>query len=256
MATQAETKVNSKLIHFVIVCLFMFCFRFIPPFGTLTPYGMAIVGIFIGIIWGWSFDAGNLIWTSLLGLVALGLTDFGTCANSMARAFGSESVVLIMLGMFILGGLQESGAATVLANKLLCAPFLQGKPWLLTAFIILAPGFLSIIINATMVALLMFVVYQNIFEQAGYKRGDLYPAMVLMGLMVVESLTFSLFPFRGWCLMTVGMAAKAGITINMGKWIAVAFVTLIVGSLGWILIMRITPGCKVDKLRDFDVTSM
>lgn len=54
--------------------------------------------------------------------------------------------------------------------------------------------------------------------------------------------------------MTVGMAMKAGIQINMGGWIITEVVTLAVVCVGWILVMMITPGCKVDKLKDIDIT--
>lgn len=249
----ANKKSKSKYIHFAVVLALMFLFRFIPPIGTITPYGMAIIGIFIGLIYGWSVDADNLIWTSLLALVALGVTDFGTAGKAIAQAFGNESVMLMLLGMFFLGMLQDSHLTEWLSNKLLGAKFVSGHPWLLTAFIVLVPAYLTIVVNATLVALIMFVVYQSIFQQAGYKKGDLYPAMVLMGFMITCSLAFSLFPFRGWCLMTVGMATKAGVAIDMGGWIISEVVTTLIGSIGWILIMFITPGCKVDKLKEIDL---
>lgn len=254
MAAAAGQKSKNKYVHFAIVLAFMFLFRFIPPFGTITSYGMAIIGIFIGLIYGWSVDADNLIWTSLLALVALGVTDFGTAGTALAQAFGNESVILMLLGMFFLGMLQDSHLTEWFSNKLLGAKFAQGRPWLLTAFIILIPAYLTILVNQVMVALIMFVVYQSIFEQAGYKKGDLYPAMVLMGFMITCSLSFSLFPFRGWCLMTVGMASKAGIVLNMGGWIIVETITMLVGSIGWILVMFLIPGCKVDKLKEIDIT--
>ena len=46
-------KVKMKYIHFSVVFALMFLFRFIPPFGTITPYGMTVIGIFIGLIYGW-----------------------------------------------------------------------------------------------------------------------------------------------------------------------------------------------------------
>ena len=232
----ANKKSKSKYIHFAVVLALMFLFRFIPPIGTITPYGMAIIGIFIGLIYGWSVDADNLIWTSLLALVALGVTDFGTAGQAIAQAFGNESVMLMLLGMFFLGMLQDSHLTEWFSNKLLGAKFVAGHPWLLTAFIVLAPAYLSILVNQTLVALIMFVVYQSVFEQAGYKKGDLYPAMVLMGFMLICSFAFSLFPFRGWCLMTVGMATKSGIAINMGGWMISEVVTLLVASVGCIVI--------------------
>lgn len=251
-----KQKSRIKYIHFAVVWALMFLFRFIPPIGTITPYGMAIIGIFLGLIYGWSVDADNLIWPSLLALVALGVTDFGTAGQAIAQAFGNESVVLMLLAMFFVGMLQDSHLTEWFSNKLLGAKFVAGHPWLLTAFIILAPAYLSILVNQTLVALIMFVVYQSVFEQAGYKKGDLYPAMVLMGFMLVCAYAFSLFPFRGWCLMSVGMATKSGIAINMGGWMISCFATLLVASVGWILVMFITPGCKVDKLKEVDITQL
>ncbi|MBQ2003748.1 MAG: anion permease, partial [Peptococcaceae bacterium] len=82
----------------------------------------------------------------------------------------------------------------------------------------------------------------------------LYPAMVLMGFMLIASVVFSLFPFLGWPLMTVGMAMQAGVQINMGGWMITVALTLIVVCVGWMLVMMITPGCKVDKLASIDIT--
>ena len=249
-----EVKKDHKYLHFAITLAIMLLFRFIPPIGSITPYGMAIIGIFIGMISGWSVDAGNLIWTSLLGLFALALTDYGTAGNALAAAFGNESVMLMLLGMFFLGMLQDSNLTQWLSNKLLSAKFTHGRPWLLTALIVIGPALATILVNQTLVALIMFVVYQSIFEQAGYKKGDLYPAMVLMGFMVVCSVAFSLLPFRGWCLMTVGMAMQSGVNINMGGWIISESVTLIVTCIGWMVVMFITPGCNVDRLKNVDIT--
>lgn len=257
MSAEIKNEVRKdyiKYLHFAIVLALMFLFRFIPPFGTITPYGMAIIGIFLGLLYGWSVDASNLIWSSLLSLVALGMTDFGTAGNAIAAAFNNESVVLVLLGMFFIGMLQDSHLTEWFANKLLGAKFANGHPWMLTALIIIAPGLLTILVNATLVALIMFAVYKSIFQQAGYKIGDLYPAMVLMGHMIVASVAFSLFPFRGWCLMTVGIALNAGISIDMAGWIITVLVTLLVSSFGWILVMFLTPGCKVDKLKDCDIS--
>lgn len=257
ISAETKNKINMNYVHFAVVLLLMFGFRFLPPIGTITPYGMTIIGIFIGMIYGWSVDANNLIWTSLLGLFAMGFSGSETISGAgpaLASAFGNESVVLMLLGMFFLGMLQESGLTELLANKLLGAKVLQGRPWMLTGFMMLAPAFMSLVVNQTLVALIMFVIFQAIFQQAGYKKGDLYPAMVLMGFMICCSIGFSLFPFRGWCLMTVGMATKAGIAINMAGWITSTTITLIVGSFGWLLIMFLIPGCKVDKLRDLDIT--
>ena len=123
MSTEVNKKFDMKYVHFIIVMALMFLFRFVPPFGTITPYGMAIIGIFIGLIYGWSVDADNLIWTSMLGLVAVGMTDFGNAGKALASAFGNESVMLMLLAMFFLGMLQDSKLTEWFSNKLLGAKF-------------------------------------------------------------------------------------------------------------------------------------
>lgn len=245
---------NMKYVHFAITFALMFLFRFVPPFGTVTPYGMAVIGIFLGLIYGWSVDADNLCWSSLMGIVALGVTDFGNAGQALASAFGNESVMLMLMGMFFLGMLQESKLTEWLSNKLLGAKFTQGKPWVLTAFIIVVPALATILVNAMLVSLIMFVIYEELFKQAGYKKGDLYPVMTLMGFLLLNTIGASLFPFRGWCLMTVGMATKAGMAINMGAWIIVVVAAFVVAAIGWMLIMMFMPGCKVDKLKEIDIT--
>ena len=87
-------KVKMKYIHFSVVFALMFLFRFIPPFGTITPYGMTVIGIFIGLIYGWSVDADNLCWSSIMGIVAIGVSDFGNAGTALATAFGMQSVSL------------------------------------------------------------------------------------------------------------------------------------------------------------------
>jgi len=252
--SEQEKGFNMKYVHFAIVLAFMFLFRFVPPIGTITPYGMAVIGIFIGMIYGWTVDADNLCWSSLLGIVALGVTDFGNAGTALAAAFSNQAVLLMLLSMFFVGMMQETQLTEWIANKILGAKFIAGKPWTLTAFMVIVPAVVGTFVNQTLVALLMFVIYKSIFEQAGYKKGDLYPAMVLMGFMLVCAVMMSLFPFMGWPLMTVGIALQAGVQINMAKWILIVGITVIATSIGWMLVMFITPGCKVDKLKNVDIT--
>ncbi|MBR2009676.1 MAG: SLC13 family permease, partial [Peptococcaceae bacterium] len=63
---------KKDLIHFAIVFVLAFFFRFLPPFGQITPYGMGILGTFIAAIYGWSTI--GMVWPSFICLTAIGLT--------------------------------------------------------------------------------------------------------------------------------------------------------------------------------------
>ena len=56
-------------VHTCICLLIMFGFGQMAPFGPLTPLGMNLIGIFLGILYGWIFI--EIVWPSLAGLLAL-----------------------------------------------------------------------------------------------------------------------------------------------------------------------------------------
>ena len=58
-------------VHIIITLFLMFGFGFIPPFATLTPMGMRLLGTFLGVIYGYSTC--EIIWPSLFAFIAYGL---------------------------------------------------------------------------------------------------------------------------------------------------------------------------------------
>ena len=81
---------NRKKTYFHVagILAFMFLFGLIPPFGPLTPMGMQVLGIFIGMIWGWTI--GETIWPSLLGLQTL---HYSRYCSLYCSAMGLQLVV-------------------------------------------------------------------------------------------------------------------------------------------------------------------
>lgn len=39
---------KNKIIHTIVILALFFLFRYIPPFGSVTEVGMAVLGIFLG----------------------------------------------------------------------------------------------------------------------------------------------------------------------------------------------------------------
>ena len=62
------------MINMAITLLLMFGFGLLPPFATLTPVGMRVLGIFIGVIYG--FSTCEIIWPSLFAFLAFGLSGY------------------------------------------------------------------------------------------------------------------------------------------------------------------------------------
>ena len=72
----AQSAVSGKkdamyLVHSLICLAIMFGFGQLPPMEPLTPLGMNLIGIFLGVLYGWIFI--DIIWPSIAGLLALTL---------------------------------------------------------------------------------------------------------------------------------------------------------------------------------------
>lgn len=87
----------------------MLVFRFIPPPQGLTAEGLAVIGIFFGILYGWLFI--DVVWPSLLGLVLLGLTLRQPMDAVLGSAFGNNTVLLLLFFCMVASIINAAGIA-------------------------------------------------------------------------------------------------------------------------------------------------
>lgn len=140
-------------VHCAIVFVFAFFFRFVPPIGQITPYGMGILGTFIAAIYGWSTI--GMVWPSFICLTAIGIS----VGPNMMIASGFNATILAMIFVFLLMALlEETGATTWLVNTILGSKFTMGKPWL-TLFLLFVAAFIGGILNS----MVMAVVFVGVF---------------------------------------------------------------------------------------------
>ncbi|MBP3585351.1 MAG: hypothetical protein J6J59_06680, partial [Peptococcaceae bacterium] len=122
----AESTKKSSIIAYVnlaIVIFFMFGFGYIPAPAPLTQYGMAVIGIFIGVVYGWTVSSSGLTWVSLLGVAALGFTDLGACSVAISKVFATDTAALLLFGMLMLGPVMESNLTEYIVAKVLGSKF-------------------------------------------------------------------------------------------------------------------------------------
>ena len=76
----------------------------------------------------------EIIWPSILGIVALGLTDYCSMDDAIAGGLGQATVWQMLMVMVLLGAVNESGAGEAMGNWILSRKFLQGRPMLFVWF--------------------------------------------------------------------------------------------------------------------------
>ncbi len=187
-------------VGYYLACAFglflMFGFgRVVPPMWGLPEVGMQVIGVFLGLVWLWS--VAEIIWPSILGVMALGMTDYCNMNQAILNGLGNSTVWQLMMVMVLIGAINESGCGEVLANKILSIKFIQGRPMLFVWIFCVA--FMSVAVFLGMLAcvLLAWGIAANILKQAGYSRNDKFSKLFVIIIFLACNFGTTVLPFKG-----------------------------------------------------------
>ncbi len=107
-------------VHTCICLLIMFGFGQMAPFGPLTPLGMNLIGIFLGILYGWIFI--EIVWPSLAGLLALMLIGGMKPVQLFNKSFGDPIVQMMFFIFVFCATINYYGSGLLPANLCVASP--------------------------------------------------------------------------------------------------------------------------------------
>ena len=248
MAEQAKKTNNIMYLHYAVVLLLCFGFKYLPPIGALTPLGMAIAGNFIGCIYGWSLV--NMLWPSLVALLSMGLTI--GMDTLVAQAFGNQTVMVLIFMTVVMAVTTETGAMDWLVGKLLGAKFTAGKPWLTIWFLLLV-AYVAGNFNSVIMALVMCTVLNSVFKQLGVEPYSKLPVLMFLGLAFCLMLGQVTFPFLGVGLVLVSAySAMFQTALDFGQYIMFALPVGLIMTIVYTMIMRFVMRVDVTPFKNYD----
>ncbi|MBQ2775913.1 MAG: hypothetical protein IJF50_00325 [Peptococcaceae bacterium] len=238
-------KVN--IIHYAVVFALCFLFRFLPPIGQVTPYGMGILGTFIGAIYGWSTI--GMAWTSLMCLVGIG---WSIGANQMIAACFNMTVMGMLFIMFIVYKLNSTGATTWIVNSILCSKFTKGKPWL-TLALLLAACYMGGVLNSLIMAIVFVGVYGNLFKSLNVPAYSKLITCTLLGSALAIMMGQIGIPVMGNTLMLIAIYnAMVPIPLDFVAYMIFMIPMGIAVVLFYIVLMKFVFRVDVTPLKEFD----
>lgn len=172
---------TSYYIHSIIGVLIMFGFGYLEPFSTVTPLGMKILGVFLGLIYLWSFV--GTLWPSMLGILALTLTGFGSMGEVLKLSFGDTSTNLCLFAMILFGAIQDGGVVAYMSRWFLTRKIINGRPVVFSFIFIYATYVISAAAHVLPALLLMWSILYSVLDDVGYKKGDKYTTIMVIGTM-------------------------------------------------------------------------
>ena len=95
MTKAATSRRSAYWLHALVYFLLTFGAGYVP-LSHLEPLGMSVMGIFLGLLYGWTFI--GFIWPSMLSIFALGVCGFfPTPQAAFSNAFSNHLVIFMLL---------------------------------------------------------------------------------------------------------------------------------------------------------------
>ncbi len=235
--TKTTTKKDLLWFHVVITALIMFGFGFLPAPEPVTPVGMKMLGVFLGLIYGWSFS--TLIWPSLMGMVALVINECVTFKEFLELGFANDTVVFLLFIFIFTAAVEKEGVTKWLASWCISRKILQGRPWMLSFGILLGAAITGGLTNMFAAILIFWGIFYNICKQAGVKPYDKYPTLMVLGIAIASIVGVCIFPFRTASLVALGTyQSLTGISVDYLHFMLFTVPTVVLTLIVYILACR------------------
>ena len=212
--TETNRKSTSYWIHSIIVLAWMIGFGLLPPIEPLSQYGMKILGIFIGSLWGWTFV--EMIWPSLFGMVVLSFTDYGNIITIFSDGFGDSVTLQVLFMLLFAAYLDMSGLNKHIAYWFISRKIAIGRPWVLSFLIFLAAYLLSMAVDAVPVIVLLWNIFYNVCHITGYTKEDKYTKIMVAGIVFTSILGVTVLPIKAFTIIVLNAFSTAsnGMTVD------------------------------------------
>ena len=218
MTKAATSRRSAYWLHALVYFLLTFGAGYVP-LSHLEPLGMSVMGIFLGLLYGWTFI--GFIWPSMLSIFALGVCGFfPTPQAAFSNAFSNHLVIFMLLVLVFTAYCEKSG----LNRKLSC--------WFLSR---------KIVVGGNAVVFLVWNLMYSIFEEVGYKRGERYPAFLLAGVAIAAILSFGCKPWGNVCILAIGAlenSSSGAYTVNYLTFMAVTIPICIMFVAAYFVVMK------------------
>lgn len=253
--TTSKSKNVGHYVTVLIVLGFIFLFgRIVPEFGGITPVGVSVLGIFIGVLVA-TMVTGETFWPAMLGLVGLIVCDYASAGELLELWFGNTTIQQIIWVMALTGAVTESGAVNVLARKILKIRALENHPMRLVMTLFIAVLICSALVSSpTTMLLLWYPILDGICDMCGVEKNSDLKRELLLGIYIAAMGAYVL-PFKGVHLSSIaiisGIMESSGLAFNSGAYLIVATVVVFAVVIVYALFMRFVWKTDLTPLKEF-----
>jgi len=231
---------------------FMLFFRFLPPLPGLSRSGMAVLGIFIGILLFWVRV--GIDWPSLLLMAVLGTVPELKFTSVLSGAMGNETVNFLLLTFAMTYGLTKTCYIRRIAIAFLSCRAARRGGWqfaILYSVSILAIG---MFVSPTVLFFVYLPIAEEIFAQLKLEKGSKPAALIMMLTVIMCGISSGMTPIaHAFPLLALAQYEKMyGQAISYAAYMAVCIPVGVVVSALTLGMFRVTLKPDLSMLKTFD----
>ncbi len=204
-----------QIVHILITLFLMFGFGLFPPFATLTPVGMKVLGVFLGVVYGYSTC--DIIWPSLFAVIAFGISGYTSMGAAITSMMGHNVVFQSIVGFIAAGSLSYYGFGKWFVRWSLSKKIFQGKPLLYVWAFFVVFGLSCVVVSQIILSLILYGIWKDISDNCGYEKRSSFRYVGYAGIMLCTVLGGAMIPYQSWMLgLANSWSGVTGVTLNQG----------------------------------------
>lgn len=151
----------------------------------------------------------------MLGLVAIGLTDYTTVVGAFTSGFGNYLIATLFDCFMFVGILDQTGLTNFLAHGFLSRKFIKGRPFVLFLMILCGVEFIGTFANAFAACFILWGLFLEMVQLAGYTKKEPFVSFMICAILFIAMVSGVIMPFHSGGVMYIGFFTNAtGLVMN------------------------------------------
>lgn len=244
-------------LHWVIGVAIMCLGYVIPASEPLTPMGVRVLMVFVGMIYLWCTV--NPIGSSLLALFMVSVVGYAPFTEVIAVAISNQTWTLVFFSCILLMAAIESGMPKYISHSIFKATqgIVTGRPMMLI-FVIMCVAFIISMLTAIVPTILMlWAICYAIIDDLKLEKTDRYSMLLVMSSFMGAMLGSAALPFKGATIIIISAFEQAsGMKMPYGPYIVINLVCSIVIMIAFCVLVKYLFRIDLHKVKNIDVRMM
>lgn len=251
-----ETRGYKRPIIIGLAFLVMLGIHLLPLPAGLPRAGWQVLGIFLGVLILWLFEA--IDWPSILALVALATVPGVKVKELFGASFGNVTFAFLLATFLCTYAVSQTSFIKRVAVGFVGHPLARRSPWAFSLLFFASILILGCIISPTVLFIVYLPILEGIYEIVGLKKGEKAAGMLMMGLVFLCGISSGMTPIAHvFPLIAMEIYQEmSGQVISYGSYMAMAIPVGLLASAAMLAIFRWLLRPDMSRFKNLDVRKL